>query len=772
MALPGQINPFVLDEFVGSTYQIEDSLRFRGAQYLSRTMAGAGTGNETVSYWIKLGSATDSGAVMGRAIAAGSSELFTGHFGSLLLKRNGSSGANTNTTAYHRDPSAWYHVVLATTPSGSEIFINGISRGTSGDATTFSAAGLLLKIGAFATIAGNELNGYLADFHFVDGQALAPTDFGEFNADGVWVPIDVTGLTYGTNGWYLDFSDPSNIGADHSGNGNNFTATGFTTSGTGTDVMSDTPTTNWCTLNPLDATLTLSNGNLDWSAPSSVERGARGTFAVSTGKRYFEYITKGQTFELVGWAAQAQDNNSTMPTGVGASTWSYYLFDLKTYNNATASAVYGTAASSGDTIMVALDLDNSKIYWGRNGTWFNSGDPATGTNAAYTNVSGTLFPWVQQYNQTSSINFGQRAFAYTPPAGFSAINTSNLPSPTIKDGSQYFDAVLYNGDGGTSNSVTGLSFQADVVWGKSRSNALPHNIFDVVRGFDKQLDVNDTAAEVDRAGDAVTVNSTGFTLDATYCNINNSSTTNVAWAWKAGGSGSSNTAGSITSTVSANPSAGFSIVTYTGTGANATVGHGLGVAPKMLIVKRRDSAGYSWIIGHSSIGWNNYIVFATDAAGPNSAIWQDTAPTSTVFSVGTNAAVNGLSATFVAYCFSEVEGYSKFGSYTGNSSSDGSFVYLGFRPSWLLVKRYNTTGAWFLMDAARNTYNVVDDFLYPNSSDSENSGSFGEAIDFLSNGFKCRTTSGFLNGSGDSYIYAAFAEHPFGGSNVSPATAR
>jgi hypothetical protein len=301
---------------------------------------------------------------------------------------------------------------------------------------------------------------------------------------------------------------------------------------------------------------------------------------------------------------------------------------------------------------------------------------------------------------------------------------------------------------------------------------LPHNIFDVVRGFDKQLDVNDTAAEVDRAGDAVTVNSTGFTLDATYCNINNSSTTNVAWAWKAGGSGSSNTAGSITSTVSANPSAGFSIVTYTGTGANATVGHGLGVAPKMLIVKRRDSAGYSWIIGHSSIGWNNYIVFATDAAGPNSAIWQDTAPTSTVFSVGTNAAVNGLSATFVAYCFSEVEGYSKFGSYTGNSSSDGSFVYLGFRPSWLLVKRYNTTGAWFLMDAARNTYNVVDDFLYPNSSDSENSGSFGEAIDFLSNGFKCRTTSGFLNGSGDSYIYAAFAEHPFGGSNVSPATAR
>ncbi len=191
----------------------------------------------------------------------------------------------------------------------------------------------------------------------------------------------------------------------------------------------------------------LVNGNLDWSAPASVDRGARGTIGVSSGKWYYEYIVKGQTFELIGWASQSQNNNSTMPTGVSASAWAYYAFDLKTYNNGTASAVYGTAASSGDIIMVALDLDNSKIYWGRNGTWFNSGNPATGTNAAYTNVSGTLFPWIQEYNQTSSINFGQRPFAYTAPSGFKALCTQNLPTPTIgatstTQAGDYFNVVL------------------------------------------------------------------------------------------------------------------------------------------------------------------------------------------------------------------------------------------------------------------------------------------------------------------------------------------
>lgn len=230
---------------------IGNSLRFRGAQSLSRTMAGAGTGTETVSYWIKLGSPTDSGMVMARTINAGYSELYTGHFGSELQKKNGSNAIATKAAGLCRDPSAWYHVVITTKSTGSEIFVNGISRGTSGDAATFVVAGQPLRIGGYVSLSGYQLNGYLSELHFVDGQALSPTTFGEFNADGVWIPKKVSGVTYGTNGFYLDFSDPADIGADRSGNGNNFTATGFDFTAangySGSDLTPDSPTNNQLT---------------------------------------------------------------------------------------------------------------------------------------------------------------------------------------------------------------------------------------------------------------------------------------------------------------------------------------------------------------------------------------------------------------------------------------------------------------------------------------------------------------------------------------------
>jgi hypothetical protein len=256
--------------------------------------------------------------------------------------------------------------------------------------------------------------------------------------------------------------------------------------------------------------------------------------------------------------------------------------------------------------------------------------------------------------------------------------------------------------------------------------------------------------------------SNGFTVNdpvTTSPTINGSTQTYAAWCWDAGGAGSSNNAGTITSTVSANASAGFSIATYTGNGtAGATVGHGLGVAPSMILVKRRDT-GADWAVYHSATGATKYLTLNnTNAAGTSSAYWNNTAPTSTVFSLGVSSEANTNTATFVAYCFSEVAGYSKFGSYTGNGSSDGVFIHCGFRPAFFMWKVTSTTGSWGMLDTSRDTYNVSGKQLFPNNSNAEASYT---VCDFLSNGVKMRNTFGDTNGSGATYIFAAFAEHPF-----------
>ena len=245
--------------------------------------------------------------------------------------------------------------------------------------------------------------------------------------------------------------------------------------------------------------------------------------------------------------------------------------------------------------------------------------------------------------------------------------------------------------------------------------------------------------------------------------------------WNAGGTGVTNTDGSITSTVSANPTAGFSIVTYTGTGANATVGHGLGKALDMIIVKNRDRAE-SWRVGMTAIGFTKQLLLnAVDAASTDSLVWQDTAPTSSVFSIGTRNAVNASGEDLVAYCFAEIEGYSKFGSYTGNitSGTDGAFVYTGFRPSWIMVKSSSNAGQeWVLFDSKRDSFNVATKWLYPNASTAENGTADQRDVDFLSNGFKFRNAGGPTSYSGRTYIYMAFAENPFVTSGATPVTAR
>jgi hypothetical protein len=338
---------------------------------------------------------------------------------------------------------------------------------------------------------------------------------------------------------------------------------------------------------------------------------------------------------------------------------------------------------------------------------------------------------------------------------------------TIDKPDDYFNTVLYTGTG-ASNSVTGVGFQSDLLWFKNRSSALNHILFDSVRGIDKYFYVNLNEAEGTSATILTAVGSDGFTVGAND-NVNENTKGIVSWNWLANGAGVSNTAGTISSTVSANTTSGFSIVSYTGTGANATVGHGLGVAPNVVIIKERTSAG-EWVFGHSSLGFTKFIELnSTGASQTSSTRFNDTAPTSLLFSIGTAADVNTSTNAHIAYCFAEIKGYSKFGSYTGNGSADGTFVYTGFKPAFVMLKRTNDTAHWQMQDSKRIGFNPENERLYASDSAAEQTINF---IDLLSNGFKCITTDAGANGSGDNFIYMAFAENPFVTSTSIPTTAR
>jgi len=340
--------------------------------------------------------------------------------------------------------------------------------------------------------------------------------------------------------------------------------------------------------------------------------------------------------------------------------------------------------------------------------------------------------------------------------------------PAITKPSNHFNATLYTGTGTNAVGITGVGFQTDFNWTKSRSSAsYTHQLSDSVRGFSQYLYSSATSVEgTDASNHIQSVNSDGYVINS-GASFNASGVTFVSWNWKAGGAAVTNTTGTISSQVSANPTAGFSVVTYTGTGANATVGHGLGVAPSMVITKRRNGVG-GWLTGFTALGWDKYIVLnSTDAVQTATTEWNG-APTSTVFTLGTDTFANGSGATYVAYCFAPVAGYSAFGSYTGNGSANGPFVYTGFRPKFLMLKKTSnaTNSNWLMQDTSRETYNASNyATLAANLTNLEpqvSAGSFeGNFIDYLSNGFKIRSSGSNSNESSSNYIYMAFAEAPF-----------
>jgi hypothetical protein len=327
-------------------------------------------------------------------------------------------------------------------------------------------------------------------------------------------------------------------------------------------------------------------------------------------------------------------------------------------------------------------------------------------------------------------------------------------------------ATTYTGTGSAltiANTVNSISFQPDWVWVKGRSGATDHALYDAVRGVQNQLESNTTTAETAETTGLTAFGSTGFTVGA-LAQMNTNTATYVAWQWNAGGSTVTNTSGSISAQVRANTTAGFSVVTYTGNGTSgATIGHGLGVAPKMIIVKNRSSGTASWEVYTAMTGATNILrLNSTIASTAGSSYWNNTAPTSSVFTVGNDGDTNGNGNSLVAYCFAAVAGYSAFGSYTGNGSTDGPFVYTGFRPRYIMVKRTDSTGAWEIYDSSRGTYNVQGPKdLMADSSGAENASTISLGFDFLSNGIKCRDTTSYLNTSSGTYIYMAFAESPF-----------
>ena len=796
--IPGSANPLLMAAAQDTGYNVSRSLRFNASDsaFLSRTPGSAGNRKTwTFSCWIKRGRAstgTEWFYIFDANSTTGSGENYIringNHAGHTLSFYSDALGAGLTTSQVFRDHSAWFHLVavldttLATASDRMQLYING-SRVTAFSSATYPTQnadggvnnGTAHTIGS--KVGGDRFfDGYLAECHLIDGAALTASSFGETNATtGQWVPKAFSG-SYGTNGFRLDFSDNSGVtattlGKDRAGS-NNFTPNNFSVAaGAGNDSLVDTPVSsgtdtslggevrgNYATLNPLSqgSQITLSNGNLDYShTGTTVSCQARSTIAMTSGKWYCEHTTNsGGTIALVGIVSAAEAPNSGY-VGQSSTSYGYYASNGRKYNNSVETN-YGATYTSGDVIGIAFDADSGTLTFYKNGvsqgTAFSSIPSGTYLFAQGNYPAGTY---------TGSFNFGQRPFAYTAPSGFKALCDTNLPTPTIALPSTVFDTKLYTGNGSTQN-ITGLGFSPDLVWLKPRSEASSNVLFDAIRGTNLALYSNLTNTETTESTSLTAFNSDGFALGANN-NVNKSNITYAAWVWDAGSSNATNTQGSITSTVRANASAGFSVVTWTGTGTAGTIGHGLGAVPRLIITKRRNGAS-SWRVYHANGGitpQNGCLFLEGTQAFTTSTIFNNTAPTSTTFGVGTDPDVNTSGGTYVAYCFAPVAGLSAFGSYTGNGNADGPFQWCGFRPRWLLVK---ATGAinenWVIIDALRSDSNLADDILWANLASSE-FGNYGSGFDFTANGFKVRGTWSGNNSASSSYVWAAFAESPF-----------
>ena len=846
---------------------VSNSVRLNGSDtHFRRTLSQGGDRRQaTYSFWLKHG---DDGNTNYNPIIFSKGNNVPYSDSIYLQIRTTSQGGDIYMTGYlddsqqalivtnrkFRDPSAWYHFVLAfdteqsTNTDRMKLYVNGVQE-TDFSSVTYPSQNADMAFGYYGSNSGNDevigdydagesstyhINGCLAEFHYVDGQQLTPTSFGEFK-NGVWIPKKYTG-SHGTIGYHLKFdqtgvgSGASNtVGADSSGNNNHFDSSGIADHDCN---FPDTPENNFCTLNPIGRrygqsyVATYSEGNLKFVSGGNATN-VFGTMAIneiaSEGGVYFELrfdsIDSVRTY--FGVIGDNGVNNKNPNTNSGGYTFpikgmlsstprGYFTTDTDASNSVDLTA--NSAFSNGDVAGIAI-LSDGKFFVHRNGTYLNdasgnTGNPSTGANPIGTIdlTEGDWLPYLG-YSSSYSANFGQDPtfagsetapgtdkndangigrFLYDVPTNCLSICSSNMVEPTIGPSSStqaedHHGTLTYTSDGNAVNIVSGgndnngtavggeINFSPDWVWIKRRNASNNHQLFDTNRGTNV-LQSNEYDDESDYSSYfAFLSSSNGFRLPAASANMNANGGTYVAWNWKAnGGTTSSDSNGSITSTVQANTDAGFSIVTYAGTGASsATIGHGLGAVPKQIWVKNRD-ATYNWKVYHgenTTAPETDYLVLDTnDDTVDASSHWNDTPPTSTVFSIGSSGALIRSSDNFVAYCFAEIKGYSKFGSFHGNGSTDGTFVYTGFRPAYLLYKRSDSSGNWLIDDNVTQSFNPDSNYLVADTADLEGdttTNTAGHVFDMLSNGFKMRNTNSARNASGGLYVYMAFADIPF-----------
>ncbi len=756
----------LLGSLRGGSSFITRSLRFRSSAsaFLNRTFTTpTNQAKWTWSGWVKRGTLGSLQRLLSSGTTSSDTATTAVYFSTAdtLVFSGGATNFRISSQVF-RDVSAWYHIVISidTTQAVEAnkilIYVNGnqITFSTTNAITTcaFNSA-QTANIGQLG--GANYLDGYLAEVNFIDGQALTPASFGAIDSStGVWAPRPYSG-TYGTNGFYLKFANTSSVaalGTDSSGNGNTWTVNNVSlTAGATYDSMIDVPVNyadggngrgNYCTLNPLSTQGTntgITNGNLSVTLGTVTARGAVGNMFVSSGKWYFEMIAIGSSaIDQIGIISESASFVGGQATQ-GVLYWSNGNKTVDAVNSA-----YGASYVAGDTIGVALDNDAGSVTFYKNNVSQGAISIAVRSYTAAICSASAL-----SASGPFNINFGQRPFAYTPPAGFRALNTNNLPTPSIVNGANFMAAKTYTGTAGVqsiSNAVNSVSFQPDLVWIKSRTpGATSHALFDSTRGTTKYLSSDTTAAETTNANSLTAFNGDGFSLGTDTTIVNANANSYIAWQWRE----------SVT--------AGLDVVSYAGTGVGRTVAHNLGVAPAMIIVKRSQTGATSnWQVRHTSIPVANSIQLnLPNQAAAATTVWASTAPTSSVFTVGTSTDVNASGISYVAYCFAEIAGFSRFGSYTGNGLADGPFVFCGFRPRFVMVKRTDVSADWQLYDTTRGAANVTSTTLAANQPNVEGFFVSGYDIDLLSNGFKPRSaTSITINTSGGTYIFAAFAEVP------------
>ncbi len=934
---------------VAADFTVDRSVRYNRPDnhYFSKQPSSAGNRRTfTISVWIKKFNIDANAALFYAGTSVGANHDDTDSFifnGSNQLNFVGEESQTVKydlvTNRQFRDPSAWYHIVLAvdTTQSTSsnriKLYVNGVQE-TSFATETYPSQNYQLFVNSTVsggytsgnihvlgyTGAGRGIDGYLAEYHLIDGQQLTPSSFAETNSStGQWVPIDTSGLTYGTNGFRFQFLDnsgttASTLGKDTSGNSNNYTPNNFSVSaGAGNDSSEDTPTNNFATINGVfkidgfNGTRTLKEGGLAISGSTNDSSGdfmqAASIPFPLTGKWYVEanVTTLGTSGGNEGGpfigimdipyihsdpqAKIVRTDGKVATTGNAGGA-----------GNSQFTSSFAGSISQGDVWQLAYDADNRYVYFGKNNSWANGSGSYNQSNFSNAQAYATqptagvqqVYIFTSPYSAVSmsfqfDFNFGQRAFAHTPPTGYEQLKSANLPDPTILLPTNHFNTVIYTGNGGTIDQDFG--FNVDWVWYKNRGRDNTfHYLFDTVRGANKALYTNADDIENSQASSFYTQS---FITDGSRIvrtngdHLNESGDTYVAWGWNAGdtdgktytvtvvsdsgnkyrfdgygtsavtlrlaeggtyifnypsahpfrfsttsdgthgggseyttgvtvlsstsiqivvaastpflyyycsnhsgmgggintdsSAGSSNFDGTIQTTVKVDQTIGFSIVSYTGNGStSASIGHGLGVAPDFIIIKNRDTDNTDWMVMHSSnpsYDGGNYkhqplkLNSTSDLFTTILGLWATPNSSNQSVSDGQTGATartftNTNNDKYIAYCFSEVAGFSKFGTYIGNGLADGTFVFCGFRPAWLLTKKTSANGSWILWDNKRNPRNVCGIDINPNRNSKEDTFS-NHDVDFLSNGFKLRSSDSTTNDNADTYVFIAFAESPF-----------